>query len=115
MVKSALASFSLCTVVDAMADLQVAEPETLAEKEPMASEASDGNTRERRRQNTLEEKRRMRNARKKRKRARKQQVIELQAEVKKERKKYEDCSDKLITYRHMSRSFWERWQWELRE
>ena len=67
------------------------------------------------RKNTVEEKRRMRNARKRRKRARKQQVKDLHAEVDKANKKFKESSDKVTMYKQMSRSFWERWQWELNQ
>lgn len=56
------------------------------------------------RPNTLNEKRRMRNDQKRRRRSR-TKVLEAQLQL--------DSDKKVTLYRNMSRSYWERWQWEL--
>lgn len=60
------------------------------------------------RRNTLQEKRKMRNERKKRKR-------KLTAEVQFETKLRVDAERKVVLYKNMSRSYWERWRWELQQ
>lgn len=62
------------------------------------------------RPNTLDEKRRMRNDRKRRRRSR---TKVLEAQLQHERALRSDSDKKVIFYRNMSRSYWERWQWEL--
>ena len=62
------------------------------------------------RPNTLEEKKKMRNSRKKRRRSR---AKVLEAQLEHERALRSDASKKVTLYRNMSRSYWERWQWEL--
>ena len=79
--------------------------------------------------NTLEEKRKMRNARKKRKRHRYHSTMStttksappteahtvLQSELEKERKRAEIAESKIGVYKSMSRSYWERWRWKLQK
>ena len=68
------------------------------------------------RKNTAEEKRRMRSSRKKRKRSmRKAQVATLKKKVEDVHKLREESEKRVNVYRRMARSFWERWQWELRQ
>lgn len=69
----------------------------------------------------------MRNARKKRKRRRhitksapptdeyKEKATILQSELEKERKRIEIAESKVGVYKSMSRSYWERWRWELQK
>lgn len=64
------------------------------------------------RPNTLEEKRKMRNERKKRKRAR---AKDLKAQLQLERQMKVETDKKVTLYKNMSRSYWERWQWELQQ
>ena len=64
------------------------------------------------RPNTLEEKRRMRSSRKKRRRSR---VKVLEEKLCKEKAWRTEATKKLALYQGMSKSFWERWQWELQE
>lgn len=63
------------------------------------------------RPNTTQEKRKMRNNRKKRKRGK--AIKDLRLELEAERKKNESCQNRIALYRGMSRSYWERWRWEL--
>ena len=68
------------------------------------------------RANTTEEKRRMRKCRKKKKRSAKCQTIRaLQQELDEERQLGAKRDKQVMLYKRMSRSFWERWQWELRQ
>ena len=62
------------------------------------------------RPNTLDEKRRMKNDRKRRRRSR---TKALEAQLQHERALRSDSDKKVTLYRNMSRSYWERWQWEL--
>lgn len=65
------------------------------------------------RNNTAEEKKRMRNSRKKRKRSKKRNCL-LKAVVD-EQELRKQSETKVLHYRSMARSYWERWQWELRQ
>ena len=75
--------------------------------------------RRRSRENTIEEKRRMRQNRKKRKHKRSSKktarIEALEKEVNKEQELREDSQKQVVHYRRMARSYWERWQWELRQ
>ena len=64
------------------------------------------------RSNTLGEKRKMRNDRKRRRRSR---AKVLEAQLQHERALRSDADKKVTLYRNMSRSYWERWQWELQQ
>lgn len=64
------------------------------------------------RPNTIDEKRRMRNAREKRRRTR---AKVLEAQLKHERTLKDEATKKVTLYKNMSRSYWERWQWELQD
>lgn len=77
-------------------------------------ELNEPSEKKRSRENTIEEKRIMRKHRKKRKRLeRKHLVKNLQKELEKEHKIVEQCQQRVVGYKRMARSFWERWQWEL--
>ena len=67
------------------------------------------------RNNTKEEKRAMRNKRKKkmRKRESKRKIGALKQELKEARSEIEKSKRRICTLRSMSRTFWERWRWEL--
>ena len=72
------------------------------------------------RENSLEEKHGMRQKRKRRMRLLKKtrgqkRFKHLQLEVEKERIKRADAEKKVVLYRNMSRSYWERWNWELQK
>ena len=64
------------------------------------------------RENTKEERKAMKKARKKRKRKR---VKELKQEIESERKEKEKAESLCTKYRCMSRTYWERWRWELHQ
>ena len=64
------------------------------------------------RENTKDEKKAMKKARKKRKRKR---VKELKREIESERKEREKAESLCTKYRCMSRTYWERWRWELQQ
>lgn len=64
------------------------------------------------RRNTLQEKRKMRNARKKRRRS---HLNVLAAEVQLETKLRVEAEKKVVLYKNISRSYWERWHWELQQ
>ena len=75
------------------------------------TDAARQNTSSGRWQNTIEEKRRMRNKRKKRKRAKKTSLAKsLQDDLKKAQ---EDCEKNALLYKNMSRCYRDRWHWEL--
>lgn len=77
-------------------------------------ELNEPSEKKRSRENTTEEKKIMRKHRKKRKRLeRKHLVKNLQKELEKEHKIVEQCQQRVVGYKRMARSFWERWQWEL--
>lgn len=66
--------------------------------------------------NTIDEKRRMRNLRVKRKRKllkKKTAIKELKNELKKEQERKEESERKVKLLKCMSRTYWERWHWEL--
>lgn len=70
------------------------------------------------RENTIDEKRRMRQNRKKRKRMRSSQVSRinvLEKEVDQEQRLRKESEMKVVHYRGMARSYWERWRWELNQ
>lgn len=64
------------------------------------------------RPNTLEEKRKMRNNRKKRRRSR---VKALECHLQLEKTLRAESEKKVTLYKNMSRSYWERWRWELQQ
>ena len=66
------------------------------------------------RENTTEEKRNMRKSRKKRLQSQKH-VRVLTSKVDEEQKLKEQCQIRALHYRNMARSYWERWQRELRQ
>ena len=75
----------------------------------MATEISCASThRKRSRENTLEEKRKMRRDRKRRKR-----MATLKKEVQREQHLRKESEKNVIHYRMMARSYWEGWHWEL--
>ena len=65
--------------------------------------------------NTVEEKRRMRNARKRRLRQAKTKPVirKIKTQLEVAHKKVEDCQTRISTLKCMTRTFWERWRWEL--
>ena len=65
-----------------------------------------------RRSNTLSEKRKMRNERKKRKRSKSKA---LEAHLQLEQTLRSEAQQKVVLYKNMSRSYCERWQWELEQ
>ena len=72
------------------------------------------------RENSVGEKRGMRQKRKRRMRLQKRtkgkkRFQHLQSEVEKERLQRVDAEKKVVLYRNMSRSYWERWNWELQK
>ena len=85
--------------------MQIAKIEM--EKEKVTSKGK-----KRSRENTMEEKRRMRKNRKKRKRVQSstcRQISTLKAEADLKQRLLEDSEKKIIRYRMMARSYWERW------
>lgn len=69
-----------------------------------------------RRANTLEEKRRMRIARKKKQRRRyATNASELRHQIAEREIQLDDCEKRCVTYRCMSKTYWERWRYELEE
>ena len=79
----------------------------------MDSGSSSGQQgRKRSRENTVEEKRAMNKTRKKRKHRMK--VEDLRAECDKQKKLKASAEISRVKYTGMSRTYWERWQWELR-
>ena len=82
------------------------------------------------RKNTLEEKRRMRNQRKRRLRDKVKRRVQLQQstrprddvdhkasalQLERQREKCCDMEKKVMLYKSMSRTYWDRWQWELQQ
>lgn len=72
------------------------------------------------RRNTVKEKCRMRNERRKRKRQRRRKKTEkkfetLQESIEQEKLMRLRAEKKVMIYRNMSRSYWERWNWELQK
>ena len=72
------------------------------------------------RRNTIEEKKRIRNNRRRRKRLPKTRILEkkvqdLRGAIKRERLLKEESQAKAQHFKGMSRSFWERWHWELQK
>ena len=64
------------------------------------------------RKNTIQEKRKMRHERKKRKRC-KAKLLEAHLDL--ERTLRSEAEKKVALYKNMSRSYWERWRWELEQ
>ena len=89
-----------------MAEAEVHDIEDI----PQAECYCNGNYRKRSRENTVEEKRAMKKARKKRRC--KKVVEELKAECEKLK---QTAVRSNMKYAGMSRTYWERWQWELQE
>lgn len=75
----------------------------------------EGSCSRRSRKNTAEEKRRMRNERKRRKRSKTSRISALKGEIQHEQHLKDDMEKRVSLYRNMSRSYWERWQWELQQ
>ena len=67
------------------------------------------------RRNTLQEKRRMRNERRMRKRRSKSNSSLLANTLQLESKLRAEAEKKLTLYKNMTRSYWERWRWELQQ
>ena len=65
------------------------------------------------RKNTLAEKRKMRRERVKRKRSKKEKIRKLQREVNAEHQLRKHAEQATLSYKSMSRTYWERWRWEL--
>ncbi len=74
-------------------------------------EVSSSQYRKLSRENTKEEKRSMKKARRKRKYRKK--VEELKLDTERERKSKKQVEQKCLKYMGMSRTYWERWRWEL--
>ena len=80
------------------------------------SEDDQGGNKKFSRENTVEEKRRMNKLRRKRKKSKKKmkvKVQDLKKEVSIEVKLRKQAERSVLTYRQISRTYWERWRWEL--
>ncbi len=72
------------------------------------------------RTNTVRQKKRMRNARKKRMRQRRAELRQaetdrLRSDLEYERREHHKSECKVKVYKSMSRTYWERWRWELQK
>ena len=79
----------------------------------MEKEKATSKGKKRSRENTMEEKRRMRKKRKRVQSSTCHQISTLKAEADLKQRLLEDSEKKIIRYRMMARSYWERWDREL--